>query len=278
MRKGDDMKRRMMMGLALAAAFGIGGTPASADFVYGIDNAGQILKVDTVTHAETALYTPSPAALTGNGVALDLAGGRLLFRQPSKTGDLYSLNLADNTVSTVQNSSASDLVLTGESSNAAFHDGAYWYIAENTDDLYKVTLTGNVGTAVKFADITGGTKSLGFGDIAFDSDGTMYGSSSKGFFSLNLSSPSSWNLINTSSTLYQIAFLRDGTLIGHSANTGQWYTINKTTGVADLIVGFQTTPLRDIAAAVPEPGSIAMMGLGVGAALAFARRRIKAHA
>jgi hypothetical protein len=85
-------------------------------------------------------------------------------------------------------------------------------------------------------------------------------------------------LIKTSSTLYQIAFLRDGTLIGHSANTGQWYTINKTTGVADLIVGFQTTPLRDIAAAVPEPGSIAMMGLGVGAALAFARRRIKAHA
>jgi hypothetical protein len=30
--------------------------------------------------------------------------------------------------------------------------------------------------------------------------------------------------------------------------------------------------------AVPEPASIAMMGLGVGAALAFARRRIKAHA
>lgn len=273
------MMRRTMMGLAMAAAFGIGGGAASAGTVYGIDNAGRVLKVDTAApHNESVLYTPSPAASNGNGVALDLAGGRLLFRQPSSGGDLYSLDLSTNAVTTIKNSGGvNDLVLAGESSNAAFHNGAYWYIRENSDDLYRVTLTGNTGVATKVADITGNTVSLGFGDIAFDAQGVMYGSSNAGFFSLDLSSSTTWNRITTTPTLYQIAFV-GSTLLGHSASTGQWYTIDKTTGIATATAGFDTTPLRDIAGTVPEPSSVAMMGLGMASALAFARRRMKARA
>lgn len=266
------MKPHMVMGLVLAMAFGIGGTSASADFVYGITDNGRISRVDLTTKTET--FLTGALGTNANGVALDLANNRLLFRSPATEKGLHSMDLSTNAVTSISISG-----LPGDSSSAAFHDGAYWYVNQNTDDLYKVTTSGSTGAYGKIADFTNNAKKFSFGDIAITADGTLYGSASGAFFKLNLTNPAgTYQLLSTTMPQLQIAILTNGSIIGQDHGTGQWYNVSST-GAATKINGFVTTKLRDIAGTVvPEPTSIAMMGLGVGAALAFARRRLKARA
>lgn len=263
------MMRRMMNGLALAAAvFGIGGTSASAGIVYGITDDGRIAKVDLVNKTETFLTGAQGA--NGNGVALDLAGNRLLYRLNSSEKGLHALNLSDNTITTTAIAG-----LPGESASAAYYDNAYWYIAQNTNDLYKVTGS----TFTKVADINSG--SLNFGDIVITPGGELYGSAATGFFRVDLSNPTgSYQVLNAGMPQLQLALLLDGSIVGQNHNNGEWYNITLSGSTASYsALGYRSTALRDIAGtAVPEPASLAMMGIGGLAALAFARRRARTAA
>lgn len=273
------MIRRILKGMGVAAAvvagLGLSGAGASAGVVYGISDTGQILSVDLATHVESELL--AGLGSDANGLAFDTVGGRLLFRTPS-TGELRAFNVNTNSLSTIN-----ILELAGtNASSAAFYDGAYWFVNQATDDLIKVDLTSSTPVVSTFLNFDGNVhSSFSFGDIVIDNNGILYGSSNRGFFSVDISgaSPTSFNLINTSTEQLQLAFRGDGVLLGQKhggSNAGQWYTINLTSGIASEIEGFKTTQFRDLtSAAVPEPTSIAMLGLGGMSILGLARRRLK---
>jgi hypothetical protein len=276
------MMRRTMKGLA-AAVMGMGlmGGAASADVVYGIDDANNLIRVDLTTQTSSVLFD-TPLSGNSNGVALDATGNYLVFRN-GEGGTLRSYDIMTGTLSNVAN--PSNLTLPGLSSDASFYNGAYWYVQNNTDDLFRVDMdfsgaTPTITGVTAFTNFDGGaTGGFGFGDIAIAADGTLYGSSSNGLFSVSLSggSPLGYTVLNAQAPMLQIALVDGGAaLIGHDFNTGEWYDVSLTGSVAK-IDGFTTVGLRDIASigAVPEPASVAMMGLGGLAVLALARRKAR---
>ncbi|WP_165247508.1 DUF6923 family protein [Paludisphaera soli] len=276
------MLRRMVKGLAATVmGMGVMGGAASADVVYGIDNANNLIRVDLATQTSSVLFD-TPLSGASNGVALDATGNHLVFRN-NEGGTLRSYDIAGGSLSTVAN--PSNLALPGLSSDASFYDGAYWYVRNNSDALYRVDIdfsgaTPAITGVTTFANFDGGSAtSFGFGDIAIAADGTLYGSSTQGLFAVSLSggSPTGYTVLNAQAPLLQIALVANGTaLVGHSFNTGEWYDISLT-GSVSKIDGFRTVGLRDIASigAVPEPASVAMMGLGGLAVLALARRKAR---
>jgi len=119
--------------------------------------------------------------------------------------------------------------LTGAASGGTFYNGAYYYIAERTDNLRVVTfgMSGEVLSDNWLADIFPGiAKVLAFGDIDIQDD-VIYGSATElpggvVFFSMNLDG-TEYQVIATG-TLYgaggtQIAFGSDGVLYGVNART-----------------------------------------------------------
>lgn len=146
--------------------------------------------------------------------------------------------------------------------------------------ISEITLAGTIPAAVA-------TKNFAFGDIAFNpADGTMYLSdSNNGFTSYSIAAGTAQSL----STRYngQIAFGRDGSLygVGNSAGTANsqgndLYQISLTSGAATLIAS-NTDPGRtytDFSGAaafniVPEPGTLAIVGLAAALSFGLARRR-----
>ena len=284
------MTRFRMTAMAGAAALVLCvANAASAGLVLGISNANDIIAVDTTARTEATVFR---TGLTGNsnGVAFDDANGRLLYRN-GEAGSLYVWDRLSNIQTKL-----TGVGLPGSSSNAAFHDDAYWYVEQNTDDLVRVALDFSspgspmVASTTKFANFDGPSQSsFSFGDIAISGSGILYGSSNRGFFSLDIGggTPSGFTNYGLSGispfgeSVLQIGLNETQTgLYAHSFNTGRWYDLTFNGVLTPILDGaspFTTTKLRDISsapsiAAVPEPSTLVLAALGLPMALVIARR------
>jgi hypothetical protein len=123
--------------------------------------------VGALSNANLIFTTSSP-----NGIAFD-----------SATGLLYLANFGGNRNGTLFNYNVSSGVtrlsggLGGQSGSAAMFGGYYWYVEQRSDILHRVAL--HPTTQVVISDtvvdrITGGQKSLDFGDIDFGTDGRLF--------------------------------------------------------------------------------------------------------
>lgn len=269
----------------LAGAFGLATLMAAqstdaATIAYGYADTDQIVRVDLDAMSESTIKNTGLPP-TGNGVAINDAGSRLFYRAPID-GNLYALDLG----SLVQTQLVG-AALPGMTSSASFYDDAYWYVADNTDSLYRVDILGNAITGVThYPDFDGAPGgSYAFGDIAITSMGLLYGATTAGlFYSVDVSggSPTGYTVIGNLGQTLQITMNGDGSgLLAHSFNSGLWWDLSFSGTLTAIEVSpgvqFQTTPLRDIAsvAVVPEPASMAMATVGglLLAAAGLRRRR-----
>jgi len=243
---------------------GIGGYEVMLPSVYGVErNTGKIHQIDPETGYFEEIFTssltniPSSNNKTPNGLAVNPENGYFYyvdyFNMPT---NLYSAKPDGSDETNVA-------LLSEEIACADFFSGAYYYIDGGpvdggSDDLYKVTFNpdGTVAFNGKVADISGNASAWTFGgDIAISEEGRIYGWGSNGgdyeFFSVDTAG-TNYEMIDVPENFsLQLAFGPDGTLYGHDAASGNFYTVDLTTGEPTLIATCDTT-FTDLASGSPR--------------------------
>ncbi len=272
------MKKKLgmiLLTLVLAVALALPATVVSAAdpvYVYGTQRTtGDIWEIDVANQTYNRLVdistlfpvTPAINPIDGsspNGNALDIATMRFYFASFRDPGSPPSVSIAVSELYFIDLDTPTSIIyagqLNGHASDATFYDGKYWYIGHGTDELQQVNLNpdGTIASEVTAAtDISTGidntTGYLGFGDIAFDLDGMLYVSATLRnssnailrfpFGTYDMSASVFTDLGNNSGV--QLAFGSDDILYGHSAGSGDFFTIDTTTGVmSSAIPGFSS--------------------------------------
>jgi hypothetical protein len=264
----------------------------AGQYVYGISDDNSIHQVGLTAYFDAVVFQTGFSGVT-NGVAWDEAGDRLFYRNPDN-GSLYFWTRATNSQQVFYGEQ-----LTAFNANAAFYNGAYWYVEDGSDTLVRASFdfgTPNVPFIAhvdRFTNFDGTSKnSFGFGDIAIDKSGVLYGSSNYGLFSVNISGsqPTQFTIVSPGFGVRQLAFDVTKTfLYTHDHNTGNWYTATldgtETPVNKAPYVQFATIPLRDIsdaiadknvviASEIPEPAAWQLLLAGT-VCMVFARLRRK---
>lgn len=281
--------------VAFGAASAWAGPPVPA-YIYGIDNINDIYEIDPIAKTST-LVLAQPAGIS-NSLAYDTVRNDLFFIGP----DLKLKYWSRESGTTVGNVDENPVVAANNANNAAFYNNAYWFFDFNSNVLNKISLSysGTGATAVPSISSTQtfsiagmdlpnavdpvavGLNTNTFGDIAINPNtGMLYASTTRGrFYSLDLSNPTNTftelaAALGTENTLgLQLSFNTDySTLYGHSYEDGKWYEVALANGARTEIAGFTTLPdggkgFRDLGgaavAAVPEPSTVALAGIGIG--------------
>jgi hypothetical protein len=223
-----------------------------------VQNSANIWVFDTDTCIPT-LISENPMSsypqYNFNGNAMDSVNGRFYFTGFSgiAPSPLYFTNFTGIFEAGT---------LDGGAACGTFSNGKYYYVKNGTDDLMEVGLdaSGNKVSEIKIADLTNNMKTMGFGDMTYDDDGTLYGyatntavSGGAEFFIFNtLYSPSYHSF--PQSSLIQMAFGADGLLYGHDAVNGTFFIVNKTSGDLTQICASYSPVIKlsDLAGFPPE--------------------------
>jgi hypothetical protein len=282
--------RRVFAAFAGVAGCLLAGGAAQAQYLYGITDGGSLYEINPTIGYTAQVFSQTLGVSGANGLAWDETNKRAFyFGTVGGTSRFYVWDRATGVQTQITGTRP-----TASISNGTFFNNAFWYVNNATDTLVRLDLNFSVPSAPtvasfqEFANFDGGSTftSFSFGDISVRaSDGVLFGSSNNGIFSVNINSgtPTGFNLINSSSTLYQIGFGANGTLYGETSANGNWFTINQGTGVATPM-GYSSSPVafNDISegsvvgVAVPEPGTMALALPIVGLALGMIARRRKA--
>jgi hypothetical protein len=245
----------------------------SGGVVFRVMNSGAGWSVTALLNLSSMPAASNPENLSiavtssgPNGVAFDAANSRLYFG---------SLDFAFESSSLLYVMTVPGLVvrLAGQAaartSNAAFYNGKYYYVAAHTDSIRAVTLSSVDGTIVSddlmVASFSGGQFVFDFGDIDIRPDGRVFmvttaTNATLGFVSRQLAtvdlSAATYHVIfsqnNTPytlpvSTYSQLGFDFRGVLYNHDAATGRWMTLSATTGQITSAVLLTTQRMGDIA-------------------------------
>lgn len=272
-------------------------TVAKADIIYGsiassLTNT-QLFSINTATNAQVAIATTTLPYI--NGLAFDATNNYLYYRggtggvsPVNGNANFYRYNLTTNVQTQLALASAFGNL---PATNAAFYNGNYWYIGQNSDTLVRFSLT--TLTATTFDINLASTFGYAYnGDIAINSSGMLYSSSINAFFRVNVSSgtPTGFTPILTGTTSNttnavnrQLAFLANGTLLGYKSVTGTgatpWATINLANGAtaaAPPLTNLQAYgDLASGIAVVPEASTLALAlpAFGMIGAVVLRRRK-----
>jgi hypothetical protein len=268
---------RIVFGLLTIAALAV--STANAGTVLGINsvaNGGGVYSIDCDTGVATLLESTAGAALgTSNSSGNSLAQGldTTIYYSSFGAGD------NDTLFASVGGAPVAVATLNGSVASGTYGSGAYWYIAQNSGTLYELAITGTtVGGETAHA-LSGDVNPWTFGDIVTTADGsTIYGAAITGggqeFFSIDLATFTVTTIASLPVNL-QLAFC-EGQLIGLNTTTGDLYSVNVATGeltfraTVSSATG-ETLRINDLATVIPEPTSMALLGIGLTGLLSVRR-------
>jgi len=231
-------------------------------FVYKLSPTSFRVMQEPLAVKQELLYSGVADGST-NSVAYDYSTSTLFFIKSDLK--LYFIQSGDTEATQVSGFTSP----TGQPANAAYHNGAIWYFEFNSNVLVKLTLSYDESNVPSISNKTTysvsgmnlpsvGTVDVNtntFGDIAVDNNtGILYAFTSRGrFYSIDLSSPTStFNEIvsspgNDRTVGLQLSYNNStNTLYGHNHKSGNWYTINTSTGTTTNL-NINTSLFRDIA-------------------------------
>lgn len=226
------------------------GTQANTGWIWAIDAvncvASQLIDTGDPAPADTNVNSP-------NGLAYDAMNDVLYFSvsgsvsgSPEQPGsDLWYADLGSMTVGLVGS-------LFGHSAGGTFFMGDYWYVANNSDDLYQVDVDPLIETW--YCDIDGAGDGLfRFGDSAFIPGTTTLIASTNGpaqnvftadvsagcsGFTVLCTDPGPGNAfsgVGECADQQQLSFGSNGLLYGHSTSGGEFFVVDTLTGLNDSL-------------------------------------------
>ena len=237
-----------------------GGETPESTILYGTQrnnpNNNGLYEIDLDAGTSTRLFNAGGSGNSPNGLGFDPVNKRLYYMkvsEPNGPSDLFFYDL-ETGIETAAGLSLPGEVVVG----ASFFEGAYYYIPNLTADLHKVTLNPN-GTKdqdIKLWENFNGDNSAvyRFGDFAINRQGMLYastndtGGSTAEFFKLDVAT-GEYTLIAdkgnpNAALLLQVSFGSDGTLYGHSAGSGEFFTIDLEEGTKSSI-GYVSSDKRE---------------------------------
>ena len=278
------MRIRTVMGVMVCGGL-LTGEARALPILVG-DNAGVLHSVDSVTGDVTTIGPMhSPGSSTGiamTDLAMDAAGN--LFGVGLRFQGLYSINPANAEVSFIDDTGTDLIGLAFDASGTLYGTSAL-----DGTGLYTVDTSTGAGTFVGPIIEPGASASRIIQDIAFDSNGILYGLGDKGsivpvLFTID---PVTGDAVEIGVPLVSnprlglgIAFDSDDNLFV-ATRPGTFWSVDTTTGLATLIdlenvLAFGATsnphPISGPNPA-PEPSTVGLLGAGLAALWSFRRSR-----
>jgi hypothetical protein len=216
--------------------------PPAPRIVYGLTNGGNIEKINTATASTTEIGT----LLFGTAAAdRDPTSGKFYYvEQNTSTPQVAVWDPATKTNSLIARISLSESVL-----RAAFRADGTLFITAGNGDLYTINTITGAPTLVGTITSGGSQLATSTGDMAFTADGRLYLDTEGKLYSVNTVTLNASYLGTTGTVgKVQIAFGSDGLLYG-TVSTGDLYLIDLTTGAAKLIGDTGVFDIGDLASA-----------------------------
>lgn len=294
---------RVGLSVAVGAWLLVGGSAADAAPLLGITQNGDIYASDPVAGTDTLIY--ASGRTFSNGLAYDAVNNRIFYVDGTggaggQGPEFYVYDVATGVESRIDINGPSNSgfgSLTGTAESGSIYNGAYWYIQEGQDSLFRVQLDFSTPTSPVVSNITefndfddvGGPERLSAfngGDISIDNSGVLFLTSHADQYGrVTLSgtpgTPGAYTQVATGSSLDGVQLAHDlstGVLYGHSYSSGTWYTVNQTTGALTSTGYTSPNHFFDTASGpfvfVPEPSVVALLGIaGVSCGCWFWRKR-----
>jgi hypothetical protein len=238
-------------------------TPAaahSATIFYQAGFTDDLFRIDTVSGVETKVGDMGVADSWGFSF--------------SPTGTLYGFNRSTASLYTINTSTAA-LTLVGATTLSSVEamtfdaTGSTLFVTSNST-LYSLnplnaaaTAIGSIGTSLDGLTVSPTALTVsGLGAVAA---GTVFGVDSGNLYTINTTTPSSTFVGGVGAADETLAFGSDGTLYGHN-DAGTFSTINLATLTSTSVATTSNNFVFASAvqpAAVPEPSSLALLGIGV---------------
>jgi hypothetical protein len=208
--------------------------------VYGLTNNAQVEAIDLKTAVTTQVGTLAFGTAAADRNPID--GKFYYVEQNTDTPRIATWDPATNT-----NVTLSTVSLGGPVMRAAFNAQGVLYVTAGNSDLYVISTTTGAATRVGTLTVNGSPLASPSGDMAFAPDGTLYVNDGGALYAANVATLTATYVGSDGSVgSVQVAFGSDGLLYG-TVTTGDLYRIDLNTGAATLIGDTGVYQIGDLA-------------------------------